>query len=267
MKLKLALVDGKRSESTKGAKGQCPLCGADVIAKCGDVIVHHWAHKSRQKCDHWWENETPWHRNWKNMFPFEWQEVIHRSDSGEKHIADIKTANDWVIEFQHSRIDPEERTARNNFYRKLVWVVDGTRRKTDARQFSKVLSGAINIGNNQLPVLTLGFADKCRLLREWAGSRVPVFFDFMGADKTGNSGLFCLLPGSTINGAYVMPCTRGSFIALHQSKETQAGSQFEEVMNALGLLVDDHQKLLRLPHRAIRPARPQQLVARRRRRF
>ncbi len=266
MKLKLALVDGRRFEASKGAKGQCPLCGSDVIAKCGDVIVHHWAHKSRQECDAWWENETPWHRNWKNMFPFEWQEVIHRSESGEKHIADVKTANDWVIEFQHSRIDPEEKTARNNFYRKLIWVVDGTRRKTDAQQFSKVLSGVINIGNGQLPVLKLSIADECRLLREWAGSRVPVFFDFMGADNPNNSGLWCLLPGSTITGAYVMPCTRESFIALHQSNEAQAGSQFEELMNALGLLVDDHQKYLRSPHRQIRSAHSQRLAAGRQRR-
>ena len=221
-----------------------------MIAKCGEIKVHHWAHKGSRDCDPWWENETEWHRNWKNEFPVEWQEVIHRSKDGEKHIADVKTANEWVIEFQHSLIDPEERRARNNFYRKLVWVVDGMRRRTDKSQFGKAVTGAATIGTKQLPVLKVGFADECRLLREWAGSRVPVFFDFTSVDKSEDHGLWCLLPGSTIDGAYVMPCSRESFIAVHQSEQAQVGSQFEDLMSALSLLVSDHQKYLNSKHRS-----------------
>jgi hypothetical protein len=41
-----------------------------------------------------------------------WQEIVHRSDSGEKHIADVKTDHGWVIEFQHSYLNPEERRSR-----------------------------------------------------------------------------------------------------------------------------------------------------------
>ena len=82
-------------------KGVCPSCGSELIAKCGEIVIHHWAHK--KKCsDHWWENETEWHRNWKDKFPKEWQEVVHFSDDGEKHIADVKTRNGFVIEFQHA---------------------------------------------------------------------------------------------------------------------------------------------------------------------
>ena len=43
----------------------------------------HWTHQFRQMCDHRWENKTQWHRDWKNRFPQEWQEVVHFADSGE----------------------------------------------------------------------------------------------------------------------------------------------------------------------------------------
>jgi len=60
---------------------------------------------------------------------------VHFDEKGEKHIADVKTKNGWVLEFQHSYIKPEERNYRNAFYSKLVWIIDGLRRKTDRIQF------------------------------------------------------------------------------------------------------------------------------------
>ena len=84
-------ASGNRITATPNAKGICICCGAEMIAKCGSIKVHHWSHKSRKHCDSWWENETQWHRDWKNQFPKEWQEVVHIADDGEKHIADIKT--------------------------------------------------------------------------------------------------------------------------------------------------------------------------------
>ena len=93
----------------------------------GDIKVWHWAHKSKKMCDHWWENETQWHRDWKNCFPEEWQEVVHFAEDGEKHIADVKTPSGLVIEFQHSAIKPDEQRSRELFYRNMIWIVDGTR--------------------------------------------------------------------------------------------------------------------------------------------
>lgn len=88
-------------------RGLCPYCGSEVIAKCGRIKIWHWAHKGMSSCDPWWENETEWHRTWKNHFPLEWQEQIARDPiSGETHIADVKTPHGLVIEFQHSSIDP-----------------------------------------------------------------------------------------------------------------------------------------------------------------
>ena len=124
--MQYALVHGIRQEAFAGGKGTCPTCSADMIAKCGNRIVHHWAHAHRQNCDPWWEHETLWHRAWKNLFPVECREVSHTADDGEIHVADVKTPSGIVIEFQHSAITDEERLAREQFYGNLVWVIDGT---------------------------------------------------------------------------------------------------------------------------------------------
>ena len=126
--MKFALINGERREAEPSRMGECPSCGNPVVAKCGEVRIKHWAHKARARCDAWWETETEWHRAWKNQFPSEWQEVIHYAENGEKHIADVKTDQGWVIEFQHSHIKPDERGSREDFYGKLIWVVDGNRR-------------------------------------------------------------------------------------------------------------------------------------------
>ena len=136
LKMKYALLDGVKTTAIKGLKGQCQLCEAEVVAKCGDIKVHHWAHKSKIECDKWWDSETPWHRNWKNCVPVEWQEIVHKDANGEKHIADIKTPHGLVVEFQHSHISKEERDSREYFYEHMIWIVDGTRRKTDLVRFN-----------------------------------------------------------------------------------------------------------------------------------
>ena len=89
--MKYALQSDERVEATPKAIGVYPCCGTEMIAKSGNRKIWHWAHKTKRTCDRWRENETQWHRDWKNCFPDEWQEVIHFSDDGEKHIADVKT--------------------------------------------------------------------------------------------------------------------------------------------------------------------------------
>ncbi len=130
--MKLALIEGVKSDPIPHSRGVCSFCGSEMIAKCGGVKMWHWAHRSRSSCDPWWENETEWHRGWKNRFLREWQEVVHIDPlDGQKHIADVKTPEGLVIEFQHSPIHPEELKSREEFYKKLVWVVDGDRGSLD----------------------------------------------------------------------------------------------------------------------------------------
>ena len=133
--MKFAEVDGLRREAFPRLSGKCRVCGAPTIAKCGQIKAWHWSHNNLTDCDHWWEPETQWHRNSKNQFPEEWQEIIHLSADGEKHIADVKTPNGVVIEFQYSFMRPDERRVREAFYGNMVWVVHGTRRARDKSQF------------------------------------------------------------------------------------------------------------------------------------
>ncbi len=105
-------VDGQRREPEPGLKGVCDLCGGETISKCGNIRIHHWAHWRKQNCDPWWENETPWHRDWKREFPEYCREVSVISNDGEKHRADVKTDCGRVIEFQHSPIKLEHRRIR-----------------------------------------------------------------------------------------------------------------------------------------------------------
>jgi competence protein CoiA len=88
--------------------------------------MHHWAHYRPKDCDPWWENETQWHRDWKNLFPIECREVSHSATNGEIHRADIKTSTGIVIELQHSAMADAERESRENFYGNLVWILDGS---------------------------------------------------------------------------------------------------------------------------------------------
>ena len=245
--MKLALVDGKRTEATKGAKGFCPFCDSELIAKCGEVKVNHWAHKGNRNCDPWWENETEWHRAWKGQFPIDWQEVIHFDENGEKHIADIKTDQGWILEFQHSYLKPEERRTRDFFYKKLVWVVDGTRRGRDISQFEKALSkGAIV--NAELKILSLP-TEVCALLREWTACNAPVFFDFAGASKPESGPLWCLLPTSTNEKAYVLAISRTYFVKLHREWPKQESQDFAEIFKKLNEIVSHYISQRHAQHR------------------
>lgn len=133
--MQFALVDNERIRPSSGLTALCPACGGAMIAKCGQQRVHHWAHRGARSCDPWWEPETPWHRDWKNAFHASCQEVILHAPSGEKHIADVRTGHGLTIEFQHSHLSPDERAAREQFYKDMMWVVDGARLKRDLPRF------------------------------------------------------------------------------------------------------------------------------------
>ncbi|MBL7874309.1 MAG: hypothetical protein JNL53_01520 [Cyclobacteriaceae bacterium] len=126
MKFGLDKTTRERIEPTLGQSATCPCCETELIPKCGQIKVHHWAHKKGHNCDPWWEPETEWHRNWKNKFPNDWQEIIKFDTSNnEKHIADIYVpTKELVIEFQNSPINKDELESRERFYKKMIWVVN-----------------------------------------------------------------------------------------------------------------------------------------------
>ncbi|MGR9268122.1 competence protein CoiA [Rhizobium leguminosarum] len=180
--MKFALVDGIRQEATTGVRGSCPGCGSPTLAKCGLKRLHHWAHISTAVCDRWWEQETEWHRAWKNLFPTEWQEVRHVAIDGEVHIADVKTASGTVIEFQHSEITPQERGSREAFYDSMIWIVDGTRFKRDLSSFREALLNAPPVGAETDARSWLLFDRAAVIIERWRGGKRPVFLDFGDAE-------------------------------------------------------------------------------------
>lgn len=123
--MQYAQIGAERREAFPGGRGMCPICGSPTVAKCGARVIHHWAHATRRDCDPWWENETDWHREWKNLFPEECREISYTAPDGEIHRADLVTPSGIVIEFQHSQMSDAERLSRESFYRNLIWVVDG----------------------------------------------------------------------------------------------------------------------------------------------
>ena len=124
--MKYALLNGKKITAQPNLMATCLCCGAEVKSYCGEINQYHWRHLNLTQCDLWYENETKWHRDWKNYFDSSYQEVVkHDSKTGEKHIADIyNPKKEVVIELQHSPIKPNEIRAREQFYNRMIWVID-----------------------------------------------------------------------------------------------------------------------------------------------
>lgn len=124
---------GLRKKASPKDIGFCPICGGEVISKCGNIKIWHWAHKTGIECDNFKEPETKWHIDWKSYFKKEEQEVvIEKTEFFEdgcsypkKHRADVKTKEGLVIEFQNSPISPEKIQEREDFYENMIWILNG----------------------------------------------------------------------------------------------------------------------------------------------
>ena len=121
--LRYANIDGcKRLPFPKG-RATCPCCGGTLVAKCGKIVTHHWAHESRDDCDSWSEPLGPWHLWWQNLVAEDWIEVPKGP-----HRADIVGNGGVVVELQHSSISADDIAAREDYYGNMVWVFDATSR-------------------------------------------------------------------------------------------------------------------------------------------
>jgi len=101
----------------------CPYCEKEMIPKCGDIKIWHWAHKHNQTCDYSNKVETYWHLKWKKMVKEKNCEV-RTEKKDELKIADIKNDSEKVIELQHSPISIREMRKRENHYDDMIWLFD-----------------------------------------------------------------------------------------------------------------------------------------------
>jgi len=141
------------SPKVKGGDLKCPACGGDVIAKTGEINIHHFAHVTKD-CGYFdYKGMSEWHKEWQDRFPPERQEVRMEKE-GKVHIADVVNSKGVVIEFQHSTMSLESKIKRDTFYNKLVWVVD-------ARDFI----GNLEVSNTYIP--TKEFVTWENKVKEW----------------------------------------------------------------------------------------------------
>ncbi|HRK06596.1 MAG TPA: competence protein CoiA family protein [Pseudobdellovibrionaceae bacterium] len=214
--MKFAQANGQREVAKPDLSGSNPVCERPVVSKCGEIKVWHRAHKGKCECDPWQDNEAEWHRVWKGHFPYDWQERIHTDENVERHIADVKIIKDWVLEFQHSYIELTELQVRNAFYKKLVWVADGTRRKRDKQQLFESLREVAQVSNPQSPVRRdfKVLPNDSALIRDWSGGHAPIFVDFGSEDPV----LWCLISKFSEGEIYVLEFWRAGFIAFHRNE-------------------------------------------------
>ena len=99
------------------------------------------------------------------------------------HIADVKTPDGLVVEMQNSPIRPEEMRSREDFYDKIVWIVNGDRQGTDGR--SQTLDRSyFNMGRSNHPIrldplaFPVEWLGKSKLLHNWSRATATVYFDF-----------------------------------------------------------------------------------------
>ncbi|MEC5208318.1 competence protein CoiA [Vogesella perlucida] len=220
--MKYALVEGEKSEATPKLKGTCSFCGSEMVAKCGRHKIWHWSHKSRAECDPWWESEGEWHRNWKNHFPEDWQEVIHiDASTGEKHIADVKSPYGLVIEFQNSNIKPEEKKSREDFYKEMIWVVNGSRDDLTEAYFNMGLNGPIQKNPLAYQISWLG---RGKFMENWGDSKSKVYLDF-GKDHVWRLVFFDAKKkvgavGPLAKEAFISDCLKGKEISVSYIPES-----------------------------------------------
>ena len=222
-----ANINGNRSRPIPKVLGTCPFCNSEMIPRCGEVKVHHWAHKSKANCDHWWEPETDWHRNWKNEFPLRWQEQIFKDKTtGERHIADIYTLAGLIVEVQHSHLEPVERRLREAFYRDMLWIVDGSRLVGNRKKVSdwRNVSSQINDGSTKTNLFLTDQADEL-FPNDWLECGVPVCFDYRGpkADlSSANPLLFLLYPNVVHGKRMIEPIDRDGLLRSILSEKLNA---------------------------------------------
>ena len=178
-----ASLNNEKIEAVPKARAICPLCEKEVFSKCGEINVWHWAHIQDKSCDNWHEPETVWHKDWKNLFGIELSEIII-TKNGKKHIADIRTKENVVIELQNSSISKSVIRKREMFYgERMLWVVNGINFKANfnlipEHRFFKVSQGLVHKRTGQL----LKHGEKLFIwkwcIKSWNEVQRPIFIDF-----------------------------------------------------------------------------------------
>lgn len=194
--MQYALINNEKVEATPRSTGRCQLCDHEVFSKCGEVNIWHWSHKKNEGCDGWYEPETEWHRNWKSLFGKDHSEVVIKHD-GLKHIADVYTNSNVVIELQNSPIQKQIIRRRENFYgERMLWILNGSHFDENITiKCEKLLPSFIQTSDGYVNAKTgeiyhnLKVEQKLKATfvwswprKSWSEVQRPLFIDFGGPD-------------------------------------------------------------------------------------
>ena len=112
---------------------KCICCNTKLIAKLGQIKMHHFAHENKIECDSFRSTNsmTFWHQYWQSFVDTIYFEHVIIKD-GIKHIADIFYPDkNLIIEIQHSNITPVKIKEREDFYDNMIWLIDETTNHCD----------------------------------------------------------------------------------------------------------------------------------------
>lgn len=122
--MEVALKDGVRVRPTStGQRAVCQTCDGEVLSKCGEINVWHWAHRAIAGCDSWLEADTEWHSEWKTRVPESWIEIVIEKD-GKRRLADIRLPNGLVVKLQRSPLSPKQVRNYEQFFGNMIWIFD-----------------------------------------------------------------------------------------------------------------------------------------------
>ncbi len=118
-----ALVNGEMTRADRDGprEAQCFECGHPMIAKTGELVVWHWAHRAENP-DCGLSAESEWHLAWKARGLDGTQEIV--SENGLRR-ADVLSPARFAIEFQRSPLSWREMRSREaDWDQRVVWVLD-----------------------------------------------------------------------------------------------------------------------------------------------
>lgn len=131
-----------------------------------------------------------------------------------------------MIEFQYSFLKPEEQKSRNNFYEKLIWVINGKRLKGDEKKLAVGLARGVNFdGFYRIPI------SNCFSLSDWSDKHTLVFFDF-GESVTHleKSDLWLILPKHSDSVVYVKRFSKIDFFDFFLHESSEKAKNFEHLL-------------------------------------
>lgn len=139
-----AKIDNQLTRATTDGprRAICMCCNSEVVAKTGDINIHHWAHAVDANCIMNNREMGEWHVKMQSLFDD--SEIEVRDDKWPNNVADICISINLpdydylVIEAQHSPISAETVKQREDAYKNLIWVVDMNARTEIPASFNAV---------------------------------------------------------------------------------------------------------------------------------